>query len=70
MSGQEVIVQATKKKRFSVSLDLEDYAALKRIADEQKPPLSLQYVVSYALNDFIDRHKDKQVEFDFASRAS
>lgn len=61
-------MQATEKKRFSVSLDMEDYTALKRIAGEQKPPLSLQYLVSYALCDFIDRHKDKQVEFDFASR--
>jgi|TARA_R110002072_G_scaffold19100_30_gene71224 hypothetical protein len=61
-------MQATQKKRFSVSLDVEDYAALKSIADAQKPPLSLQYLVSYALNEFIDSHKDKQVEFNFEGR--
>lgn len=61
-------MQITQKKRFSVSLDMEDYTALKRIADTQKPPLSLQYLVSYALNDFINTHKNKQVEFDFKRR--
>ena len=61
-------MQTTQKKRFSVSLDMEDYTVLKRIADAQKPPLSLQYLVSYALNEFIDTHKNKQVEFDFERR--
>lgn len=61
-------MQATQKKRFSVSLDMEDYKALKRMADAQKPPLSLQYLISYALNEFIDGHKDKQVEFNFEGR--
>ena len=41
---------------------------MKRIADAQKPPLSLQYLVSYALNEFIDTYKNKQVEFDFERR--
>ncbi len=62
------MMQATQKKRFSVSLEREDYDALRKIADAQKPPLSLQYVVSYALNEFISTHMNKQVEFDFERR--
>ena len=61
-------MQTKQRKRFSVSLDADDYADLKRIANAQKPPLSLQYLVSYALSDFIDTHKNKQVEFDFERR--
>ena len=63
--GRDSLMQTTQKKRFSVSLDMEDYIELQRIADAQKSALSLQYPVSYALNEFIDTHKNKQVEFDF-----
>jgi len=60
------MMQTTQKKRFSVSLEREDYDALRKIADAQKPPL--QYVVSYALNEFISTHMNKQFEFDFERR--
>ncbi len=61
---------AASKERFSVTLNNEDYTALKLIADSQKPPLSLQYIVSYALTDFIAAHKSRQIELDFGRRAS
>lgn len=56
------------KKRFSVTLDDSDYEALKRIADSQKPPLSLQYVVAFALTDFITKHQSNQFELDLKNR--
>ena len=51
----------SKMRRFSVSLDEPDYDALKLIAESHRPPLSLQYVVRYALQRFLDEHKDKQL---------
>lgn len=56
------------KKRFSVSLDTDDYRALKHLAESQKPPLSLQYIVSYALTEFIAAHKSRQIKLDFSRR--
>lgn len=58
----------SEKKRFSVTLDEHDYNALKVIADSQKPPLSLQYVVSFALTKFITEHRSNQFELDLNSR--
>lgn len=57
-----------KKQRFSVSLEIEEYRALKQIAENQKPALSLQYIVSYALTEFIAVHKNRQIELDFSRR--
>src|SRR5262245_60532510 len=36
--------RSAPRRRFSVSLDAEDYARLRSIAKRLKPPLSLQYV--------------------------
>jgi hypothetical protein len=49
-------------KRFSVSLEPGEYAELRRIAKTHRPPLSLQYVVRYALQRFIDEHRGKQLQ--------
>lgn len=53
--------KTTEMKRFTVSLEPHDYDALRRIADSQRPPLSLQYVVRYALQEFLDRHQGQQL---------
>lgn len=52
---------ASKMRRFTVSLDESDYDTLKLIAESHRPPLSLQYVVRYALQRFLDEHEGKQL---------
>ena len=42
-------------KRFTISLDAEDYEALRKLADAQRPPLPLQYVVRLAVRRFLDQ---------------
>lgn len=44
-------------KRFTVSLDAEDYEALRKLAEAQRPPLPLQYVVRLAVRRFLDQPK-------------
>ena len=48
-------------KRFSVSLDVRDYEALVAVTKRHKPPLTLQYVVNYALQRFLRDAKDPQL---------
>ena len=52
-------------KRFSVSLETEEYDELRRIARTHRPPLSLQYVVRYALKEFLDEYGDGQLQLTF-----
>lgn len=49
-------------KRFSVSLEVGEYEKLCRIAQMHRPPLSLQYVVRYALQRFFDENKGRQLQ--------
>ncbi len=51
--------KATEMKRFTVSLELRTYDALRQVAASQRPPISLQYVVRYALEEFLDRHEGR-----------
>lgn len=53
--------KTTEMKRFTVALQSEDYDALRRIAESHRPPLSLQYVVRYALQRFVDQYRDSQL---------
>jgi len=53
--------KTTEMKRFTVSLEPRDYDALRGIAESHRPPLSLQYVVRYALQEFLDRHEGRQL---------
>ena len=55
-------------KRFSVSLEVGEYEELFRIAQTHRPPLSLQYVVRYALQRFFDEHRDRQLEMTLDQR--
>lgn len=52
-----------RQKRFTVSLDCDDYDALRALADGHRPPLKLQYVVSVAVRQLLDRHASKQLTF-------
>ncbi|MDA8120183.1 MAG: hypothetical protein M0Z85_09150 [Gammaproteobacteria bacterium] len=42
-------------KRFTISLDAGDYEALRKLAEAQRPPLPLQYVVRLAVRCFLDQ---------------
>lgn len=53
--------KTTEMKRFTVSLEPRDYDALRHLAESHRPPLSLQYVVRYALQEFLDRHEGRQL---------
>ncbi len=53
-----------KVKRFTVSLDPADYVELRRIAKSHRPPLSLQYVVRFVLERFLERNRGKQLSLD------
>ncbi len=51
--------KATEMKQFSASLETRAYDALPWVADSQRPLISLQYVVRYALEGFLDRHEGR-----------
>lgn len=42
-------------KRFTISLDASDYDALRRLAEAQRPPLPLQYMVRLAIRRLLDQ---------------
>ena len=51
----------TTRKRFSVTLDLTDYDALLALAKRHKPPLTLQYVVNFAVQRLLKQAEDPQL---------
>ena len=59
--------KTTEMKRFTVSLEQRDYDVLLHIAQSQRPRLSLQYVVRYALQEFLDRHEGRQLTLELKS---
>lgn len=59
-----------RQKRFSVSLSLEDYNALLRLAQDRNPPLRLNYAVQYAVRRLLDRANDPQVMLGFGEPVS
>jgi hypothetical protein len=48
-------------KRFSVTLDRPDYDALLALAERHKPPLTLQYVVNFAIQRLLKDADQPQV---------
>jgi hypothetical protein len=54
----------SRKKRFTVSLDAADYERLRALAAEHRPPLSLQYVVNYAIQEFLARADEAPLDVD------
>lgn len=57
------MIKAQQQKRFTVSLDSKSYDALRAIADNHRPPLKLQYVVSVAVKNLLERHTARQLTF-------
>jgi hypothetical protein len=57
-----MMLKKSQMHRFSVSLESAEYAELRRIAQSNRPPLSLQFVARYALQRFLDEHKGKQLQ--------
>jgi hypothetical protein len=51
------------KKRFSVTLDQEDYDALQALGRAQRPPLKQQYLVEFAVKSLLDQHASRQLTF-------
>ena len=47
--------KTTEMKRFTVSLEPRAHDRLRQIAESQRPPLSLQYVVRYAVEEFVNQ---------------
>jgi hypothetical protein len=52
---------SVQKKRFTVSLEANQYDALNRIAQTHKPPLTLQYVTRLAVQRLIDEYDQGQL---------
>jgi hypothetical protein len=52
VSGAVAMRKAKPVKRFAGSLDRHQYKQLQRIAERHRPPLSLQHVTRYALQNF------------------
>ncbi len=49
------------KKRFSVSVEQEDYAALEELANGHSPRLTMTYVVNYAIKRLLEQARDPQI---------
>jgi hypothetical protein len=49
-------MQAHKVKRFSVSLDKEDYQQLSGMAQNAQPGISLSLLVGCAVKEFINKY--------------
>jgi len=56
-----------KPKRFSISLTKADYRKLLRIAKQHKPPLTQQYLISWAIQGLLDRADDPQLYLDLGN---
>ena len=54
-------VKVTKQKRFTVSLDESDYAALRELGEAQKPALNLQYMLRLAVRNLLDQQETQQL---------
>ena len=52
-------------RRFTVSLDTEEYSRLTELIEQHKPPLSLQYAVRYAVRLLLRRADDPQFALRF-----
>jgi hypothetical protein len=51
------------QKRFTVSVNLDDYESLVALAEGHRPPLTLKYVVNVALKNLLERHAARQLVF-------
>jgi hypothetical protein len=56
--------------RFSVSLREEDFEALRKLAEDREPRLTVNYAVQYAVRAFLDAAKGGQLPLDFNNPAA
>lgn len=55
-------------KRFTVSLDQADYAALVELGLSSNPPVNLQYLVRLAVRNLLEEHAGGQLAFPLERR--
>jgi hypothetical protein len=53
--------RGASRKRFTITLDGRDYDALVALKEGHKPPLTLQYVISYAIQRLLRDAKNPQL---------
>lgn len=53
--------RTTSRKRFTVTLDRRDYDDLVSLKDRHRPPLTLQYLINYAVQRLLRDAKDPQL---------
>ena len=58
----------TTKQRISINLPDDEYAALAALA--KKNNLSMAWIGQKAIQDFLDRYRDKQLPLTFSHRAT
>lgn len=51
----------SKNRRFSITLDEEDYERLRSLAYDHKPRLTMQYVAQYAIRQLLEKTADPQL---------
>lgn len=49
-----------RPRRFTITLDESDYESLRMLAKGHRPPLTLQYVVQYAVRLLLERAQDPE----------
>ena len=52
---------SSSKKCLSISIEVEDYEALRALAEGHRPPLSLQYILNVAVKDLLEKHATRQL---------
>lgn len=60
----KMVSKPPAKKRFTVTLDASDYDELASLAKRSSPPLTLQYVVNYAVKRLLEQARDPQQDLD------
>ncbi len=58
-------VAGVRRKRFSISLDLDDYKRLRALAEAQRPRMNLSYVVAYAVRQLLEQAESGQLPLGF-----
>lgn len=59
----------THDKRFTVSLDAVDYAALVELGRSSNPRVNLQYLLRLAVRNLLQEHSSGQLVFPLERRA-
>ena len=59
----------THHRRFTVSIDQDDYDALQALGRTVSPPVNLQYLMRLAVRNLLDQHEAKQLTFPLEQRS-